>query len=424
MDSRGIYTATVAILIIAIIGGTMLYFNKPSIETQAETTARSVREVKMYWENARIVMDKAVSVALVEAAKEKIESNCNKDRCEKQAITGLNSKYISKAEAAFADMKDKIDGTGVICTIDKLHPIGPTDALDGKYYGTSMKLSCEKKADNYFSARYNSTGGQGNDIVFGKRIAATYQALLPGVSGTPMCKIEVFDTQSGQRDYGESAQCGGTVVPPKKCEVTVSEKKPPKAGYDARFEAKYWNATWGSWSNWENKGSGTVFCEQILTFSETGGVTSQYLECTCSEATQIEATAAVSCNDDSSTPSIMQSHTATIDCAPKIDTCVVGVMDGGATGAIGTKGVAATIDGLGPAKATKINAYYNCGMNSEYAECQDIDGSGLNWSCPCEKGGYQFCGFGIGINPSDYANCGKAYYAIGEGEHGYNVTPC
>jgi len=302
MDSRGIYTATVAILIIAIIGGTMLYFNKPSIETQAETTARSVREVKMYWENARILMDRAVSEALIKEAENGLAGGCSAHECI-NSIKGLQSKIDIK-EDYWNDILTKIGTpTGVNCELGHANLLRGSGPKEGEYYEANAELWCEKKADGEnIKATYNQQKGKINQINFKKRLVASY--------GTDdVCRIYAYDAQGDftghNYDMLFEKKCG-PYVPPPTCELTLEGKTSGgSAGpYHLGYEANYKQSRWISWGY--PKGDPLIDCKERVFIVTEYKNNYANLYCTCydshststEDVSYITVTATVECISD------------------------------------------------------------------------------------------------------------------------------
>ncbi|MFH1224461.1 MAG: hypothetical protein V1676_01530 [Candidatus Diapherotrites archaeon] len=306
MNSRGIYTALVAIIVIAAIGGTFLYMRKPTLENGAEITARSVREVKMAWENARIVLDEATGGAITGRISERFDGVCDggtktlsslKEACENNISDGGNTvQFEQEVETKLRDIFGKIksnsdmEGGGIeIGGFD--HPReGPGDAIK-----INANFWLMKSFGNGNSVTYNrNAAGKTDPVRFQHYVEAS-----GACTGTAYrCEIADYDMQTGTGKGSwirkvTVAECPidcGTAQPGD-CSVTVSEWE--QSGYDISFKADYVGADWGKyphdalvWS-WE---PATADCTPR---PFTDGRAKMY--CNCNGETEIEATATIKC---------------------------------------------------------------------------------------------------------------------------------
>lgn len=331
MNNRGIYTALVAIIVIAAIGGTFIYLRKPTIENDAEITARSVREVKMAWENTRIAMDAAAGDTMADYISTRFRNACGEGATKaslKYACTShinqdtVKASIVTNLGNVFTKIKDETGMSGGEPGIT----VGPHPRAGVNDPGDALKIDAKPwlekqvlRADNTVMADviYNREGGASNTVSFDYYV----EGQDGGCTGnTYNCDIVLYDWQVAGGRSGLVAtipescdkvtDCGPAVG----CTVGVKPKTSggtcidgTDATYNTGFKANFEGATFENWGYSVEDQGVIVSCCNGPTDSQLS-----YYYCTCSGKTRLKGIANVTCSDG--TPKTGESDW--VDCDP------------------------------------------------------------------------------------------------------------
>lgn len=183
MNNNGFFTAIIATIIVVLLA-TMLTVQSIAVKTkQAETSQRTVFELKTQMQNTQQLLDKAASDAM---------SDCwNRISCtvldECKDIVGQKN-YSTKIADYFNTVIETVKtNNGIDCSVENLPA---TIDNDNAVFG--FELSCAKTFSNGFKAESKRT------ISLDKTITAN---MVPQIPPLPdYCTLQVKDNQSGTCD--------------------------------------------------------------------------------------------------------------------------------------------------------------------------------------------------------------------------------
>ena len=175
MNKRGIYTAIVALMVMAIIGGAIFYLTNPlnEIKTDAETNA--IIELNYEMQNARYLLDKAMSDALFDYVY--AQAMCSSD------VSGAGTdvqKYMQDAISRLGD-----------CSAESI-------SFSAGTAGATAIVVCEKEikkgAELEFSVHIEKR------FEFSKTVEAQLVDDDSNPATPDVCLVNVMDNQSGLCD--------------------------------------------------------------------------------------------------------------------------------------------------------------------------------------------------------------------------------